>query len=1050
MIERIIGWSARNGFLVGLLVLFLMGWGIWVVARTPLDALPDVSDVQVIVFTEWPGRSPDLVEDQITYPLVTSMLGAPRIKYVRGQSFLGLSFVYIFFKDGTDMYWARSRVVEYLQGVTTKLPDGVSPALGPDATGVGWVFQYALVDEHGQHSLADLRSFQDWSLRYWLQSVPGVAEVASIGGFVKQYQIQVDPVKLQGYGIGLSEVIHAVRRSNNEVGGRVIEASEREYMVRGRGYIRSMNDLRSISVGTDGQGTPITIRDVATVTIGPDMRRGIAELDGTGEVVGGIVIMRYGENALEVIDRVKQKLKAIEPSIPDGMRVIPVYDRSDLIIRAIATLKEKLVEISIVVSLVSVLFLFHIRSAFVPILLLPVAVLLSFIAMYYLGVSSNVMSLSGIAIAIGTMVDAVIVMVENAHRRLEEWEQQGRRGSRQEVIIRAAQEVGKPLFFSLLIITVSFLPIFTLEAQEGRLFKPLAYTKTFAMFFAALVSITAAPLLMGWFIRGRITSERRNPVNRVLIWLYTPLVNGVLRLRWLVVGLAIASIILTWPLYKKLGAEFMPPLNEGTILYMPTTLPGLSIQKASDILQTQDRLLKEFPEVERVFGKMGRARTATDPAPLNMAETIVTLKPQEDWRPGITWDTLIAEMDTRVNMPGMPNIWWMPIQTRTEMFATGIRSSLGIKILGPQLEELERLGLQIEGVLQSLDGTRSAYAERVTGGYYLDIDVNREAIARYGLTVADVQDVIESAIGGKNITWTVEGRERYPINVRYPRELRQDVEVLKRVLVRTPQGEHLPLAQLSSISKTTGPSSIRDENGALASIVFVDVAGQDLGTYVQKAKERIQAHVKLPPGYSLQWAGQYQYLERAQQQLQIVIPLTLFLILVLLYINFQSIPRCLLVLVSVPFSLVGAMWYLNFFGYHLSVAVWVGLIALAGVAAETGIIMIMFLDEACDRWQREDRLHSIADLRHAVIEGAVLRVRPKVMTASAIFLGLLPIMWSHGTGADVMKRIAAPMIGGMVSATILTLLVIPALFLIWKKGELKLQDRTSTIRGSAS
>ena len=1042
MTERIIGWSARNGFLVGVLVLFLMGWGIWVLARTPLDALPDLSDVQVIVFTEWPGRSPDLVEDQITYPLVTSMLGAPRIKYVRGQSFLGLSFVYIVFQDGTDMYWARSRVVEYLQGVADKLPEGVSPTLGPDATGVGWVFQYALVDDNGQHSLADLRSFQDWSLRYWLQSVPGVAEVASIGGFVKQYQVQVDPVKLQGYGIGLSEVIQAVRRSNNEVGGRVIEASEREYMVRGRGYIKSLDDLRVIPVGTDQRGTPITVRDVAHVTIGPDIRRGIAELDGTGEVVGGVVIMRYGENALDVIDRVKQKLKDIESSIPDGIRVVPVYDRSDLILRAIATLKEKLVEISVVVSLVSLVFLFHFRSAFVPILLVPVSVLLSFIAMYYLGISSNVMSLSGIAIAIGAMVDAVIVMVENAHRRLEEWEHQGRRGSREEIIIRAAQEVGKPLFFSLLIITVSFLPIFTLEAQEGRLFKPLAYTKTFAMFFAALVSITVAPLLMCWFIRGRITSERRNPVNRFLIWIYTPLVKTVLKFRWLVVGVAIGGMVLVWPLYQKLGVEFMPPLNEGTMLYMPTTLPGLPIQKASQILQTQDRLLKAFPEVDRVFGKMGRARTATDPAPLNMAETIVTLKPQEDWRPGMTWDKLIAEMDQRVKMPGMPNIWWMPIQTRTEMLATGIRSSLGIKILGPQLQELERLGLQIEGLLQSLDGTRSAYAERVTGGYYLDIDVNRVAAARYGLTVADVQDVIESAIGGKNITWTVEGRERYPINVRYPRELRQDVDALKRVLVTTPKGEHIPLAQLSHISKTTGPPSIRDENGSLASIVFVDVAGTDLGSYVEKAKILVQEHVKLPAGYSLQWAGQYQYLERAQQQLQIVIPLTLLLIFVLLYLNFKSIPRCLLVLLSVPFSLVGAIWYLNFLGYHLSVAVWVGLIALAGVAAETGVIMIMFLDEACARRQQENRLQSLIDLRDAVIEGAVLRVRPKIMTASAIFLGLLPIMWSQGTGADVMKRIAAPMIGGMVTATVLTLLVIPALFLIWKKWELGLKNRT--------
>ncbi len=1036
MIERIIAWSARNGFLVGLAAMFLMGWGIWAVLHTPLDALPDLSDVQVIVFTEWPGRSPDLVEDQITYPIVTSMLGAPRIKYVRGQSFLGLSFVYIVFQDGTDMYWARSRVVEYMQGVVGKLPEGVSPTLGPDATGVGWVYQYALVDESGTHSLADLRSFQDWYLRYWLQSVPGVAEVASIGGFVKQYQIQVDPTKLQGYAIGLSKVIQAVRRSNNEVGGRVIEASEREYMVRGRGYVQSLEDLRTIPLGTDRQGTPITIRDVAHVTFGPDLRRGIAELDGKGEVVGGIVVMRYGENALDVINRVKAKLKEMMPSMSEGIRVVPVYDRSDLILRAIATLKEKLVEISIVVSLVSVAFLFHVRSAVVPILLLPVAILLSFVAMYYLGVTSNVMSLSGIAIAIGTMVDAVIVMVENAHRRLEEWEREGRQGTRDEVISRAAQEVGKPLFFSLLIITVSFLPIFTLEAQEGRLFRPLAYTKTFAMFFAALVSITVAPLLMRWFIRGRILGESRNPLNRFLVWAYAPFVKGVLRARWLVVGLAVMGIISVVPLYEKLGAEFMPPLNEGTILYMPTALPGISIKEASQVLKTQDRLLKEFPEVERVFGKMGRAKTPTDPAPLSMAETVVTLKPQDQWRPGMTWDGLIEEMDKQVRFPGMPNIWWMPIQTRTEMLATGIRSSLGIKILGPRLEELERLGVQIEGLLQSLPGTRSVYAERVTGGYYLDIDVNRHAAARYGLTVEDVQDVIESAIGGKNIAWTVEGRERYPINVRYPRELRQDTEALKRVLVTTPNGEQIPLAQLARISSTTGPPSVRDENGSLAGIVFVDVAGQDLGTYVQNAKALVLEQVKLPPGYSLQWAGQYQYLERAQQKLKIVIPLTLLLIFVLLYLNFQSIPRCLLVLLSVPFSLVGAIWYLDFLGYHLSVAVWVGLIALAGVAAETGVIMIMFLDDACARRQRENRLQSVSDLREAILEGAVLRLRPKLMTASAILLGLLPIMWSQGTGADVMKRIAAPMIGGMVTTTILTLLVIPSLYFIWEKGKI--------------
>lgn len=1032
MIDRVIEWSARNTFLVFLATLFLMGWGLWAVYQTPLDAIPDLSDVQVIVFTEWPGRSPDLVEDQITYPIVTSMLGAPRIKSVRGQSFLGLSFVYIIFQDGTDIYWARSRVVEYMQGVTGKLPEGVSPTLGPDATGVGWVFQYALVDKSGQHDLSELRSFQDWYLRYWLQSVPGVAEVASIGGFVKQYQVQVDPNKLLGYHIPLKAVIEAIRRSNNDVGGRVIEASEREYMVRGRGYIRSLDDIRHVPLGTDRQGTPITVQDVALVTIGPDMRRGIAELDGQGETVGGIVVMRYGENALAVIDRVKDKLKEITPSLPKGIEIVTVYDRSDLILRAIATLKEKLIEISLVVSVISLLFLFHLRSALVAILTLPVAILLSFLAMYYLGITSNIMSLAGIAIAIGAMVDAVIVMIENAHKRLEQWDRAGQSGSRTAVIIRAAQEVGKPLFFSLLIITISFLPVFTLEAQEGRLFRPLAFTKTTAMLFAALVSISLAPLFMVWLIRGRIAPEERNPINRILIWLYRPLVSGALRVRWLVVIFAIGAVGSSIPLYGKLGSEFMPPLNEGTILYMPTALPGISVTEASKLLQRQDQLLKQFPEVDRVFGKIGRARTPTDPAHLSMAETVVTLKPEEQWRPAMTWDSLIAEMDKIVKFPGMPNIWWMPIQTRTEMLATGIRSNLGIKILGPDLAQIERIGLEIEGLLQGIPGTRSAYAERVTGGYYLDFYVNREEAARYGLTIEDVEDVIESAIGGKNITQTVEGRERYPVNVRYLRELREDPESLRRVLVETPTGAKIPMAQLARIAMASGPPAIRDENGSLAGIVFVDVAGRDLGGYVEEVQKLIRDRVPLPPGYSLAWGGQFQYLERAKARLKIVVPVTILLIFVLLYLNFKSVTRSLIVLLSVPFGVVGAIVFLYLLQYHLSVAVWVGIIALAGVAAETGVVMIIFLDEAYERRQREGRLRSMADLREAVIEGAVQRVRPKMMTASAILIGLLPIMWSHGTGADVMKRIAAPMIGGMVSSILLTLLVIPAVYALWR------------------
>jgi copper/silver efflux system protein len=1039
MIERVIEWSARNGFLVLLAVLFLMGWGGWALVYTPLDAIPDLSDVQVIVFTEWEGRSPDLVEDQITYPIITSMLGAPRIKSVRGQSFLGISFVYIIFEDGTDIYWARSRVVEYMQGVTGKLPEGISPRLGPDATGVGWVFQYALVDESGQHDLAELRCFQDWHLRYWLQSVPGVAEVASIGGFVKQYQVQVDPNKLLGYHLSLKQLIEAIRQSNNDVGGRVLEVNEREYMVRGRGYIQSLEDIRQIAVATDPQGTPITVRDLALVTLGPDMRRGVAELDGRGETVGGIIVMRYGENALAVIDRVKAKVREIAPSLPKGMQIIPVYDRSQLILAAIATLKEKLIEVIVVVSLVSLLFLFHMRSALIAILTLPVAILLSFLAMYYLGITSNIMSLAGIAIAIGAMVDAVIVMIENAHKRLEQWERASRPGSRAAVIIRAAQEVGKPLFFSLLIISISFLPVFTLEAQEGRLFKPLAFTKTAAMVFAALVSISLAPLLMVWLLKGKIRSEESNPINRLFIRLYRPLVAGALHVRWLVVILAVLAIGATVPLYLKLGAEFMPPLNEGTILYMPTALPGISVTEATTLLQRQDQLLKQFPEVEHVFGKIGRAQTPTDPAHFSMAETVVTLKPEAQWRPGITWDSLIAEMDARVKFPGMPNIWWMPIQTRTEMLATGIRSNLGIKVLGPALPEIERIGVNIERLLQGLQGTRSAYAERVTGGYYLDFRINRDAVARYGLRVEDVEEVIESAIAGKNISQTVEGRERYPINVRYLRALRDDPESVRRVLVETPRGAKIPMAQLAQISLTTGPPSIRDEQGSLAGIVFVDVAGRDLAGYVAEAQRVIREQLALKPGYRLEWGGQFQYLERAKARLQIVVPLTVFLIFVLLYLNFRSVSRSLIVLLSVPFGVVGAIVYLSLLHYHLSVAVWVGIIALAGVAAETGVIMIIFLDEAYDRWEREGRLRSLADLREAIIEGAVQRVRPKMMTASAILFGLLPIMWSHGAGADVMKRIAAPMIGGMVTSTVLTLLVIPAIYALWRERQLPLQ-----------
>src|SRR5579884_4458242 len=1037
MIERVIEWSARNAFLVSVAALFLMGWGLWAVYQTPLDAIPDLSDVQVIVFTEWPGRSPDLVEDQITYPIITSLLGAPRIKSVRGQSFLGLSFVYIIFEDGTDLYWARSRVVEYLQGVTGKLPDGVSPTLGPDATGVGWVFQYALVDTSGRYDLADLRSVQDWYLRYWLQSVPGVAEVASIGGFVKQYQVQVDPNKLLGYRIPLRKVIEAIRRSNNDVGGRVIEASEREYMVRGRGYIRSLDDIRQVPLGTDGQGTPITVQDVARVTIGPDLRRGLAELDGRGEVVGGIVVMRYGENALAVIERVKEKLKEITPSLPKGIQIVPVYDRSDLILRAIATLKEKLIEISLVVSAVSLVFLFHLRSALVAILILPVAILLSFLAMYYLGITSNIMSLAGIAIAIGAMVDAVIVMVENAHKRLEQWEQAGRPGSRADVVIRAAQEVGKPLFFSLLIITMAFLPVFTLEAQEGRLFRPLAFTKTMAMVFAAFVSMTLAPLLMVWLIRGRIAPEEGNPINRAFIWLYRPLVSGALRARWLVVILAIGAVAASVPLYGTLGSEFMPPLNEGTILYMPTALPGISVTQAGMLLQRQDQLLKQFPEVDHVFGKIGRARTPTDPAHLSMAETVVALKPEEQWRSGVTWDSLIAEMDKVVKFPGMPNIWWMPIQTRTEMLATGIRSNLGIKILGPDLAQIERIGLEIEGLLQSVPGTRSAYAERTTGGYYLDFVIDRKAASRYGLRVEEIQEVIETAIGGKDISQTVEGRERYPINVRYAREYRDDIEKLKRVLVPTPAGAQIPMSQLAEIKYTEGPPMVKDESAMLAGVVFVDTTRSDMGGYVKEAQRLVAEKVKLPTGYSLVWAGQYEYLLRAKEHLKIVLPLTFFIIFLLLYMNTGSAVKTLIVFLAVPFSAVGAILFLYFLGYNMSIGVWVGLIALMGLDAETGVFMLLYLDLAYEEQLKNGTMRTIRDLKEAIVEGAVHRLRPKVMTVSVMFMGLVPIMWSAGAGADLMRRIAAPMIGGIFTSFIMELLIYPVIYEVWRERGLR-------------
>ncbi len=1039
MIARLIEGSARNPILVILLVLLLGAWGLWAGFRVPLDAVPDLSDVQVTIYTEWQGRSPTLMEDQVTYPIVTALLAGPKVKRVRGVSEYGVSYVYVIFEDRTDLYWARSRVLEYMQKLTGKLPAGVAPTLGPDATGVGWVYQYALVDESGAHDLAQLRSLQDWYLRYQLESVPGVAEVSAVGGFIKQYQIEVDPNTLAAYRLPIKTIIEAVLNSNAEVSGRVLEMAGTEYVIRGRGYLRSIEDIELIPVGTDGRGTPILIRDIAHVQIGPDQRRGIAELDGKGQVVGGIVIMRAGENALAVIERIKAKLAEITPALPKGVQIVPTYDRSDLIHRAIAVLREKLVEESIIVSLVAIVFLFHLRSALVAILILPVAVLLAFIPMVYLNITSSIMSLGGIAIAIGAMVDAAIVMVENAHKRLE----QSPNADRIETIIAAAKEVGRPLFFSLLVIAVSFLPIFALEAQEGRLFTPLAYTKTFAMLFATALSVTLAPVLMVLLIRGRIRAETKNPLNWLLISLYRPIIAGALRVRWLTLGLAVVVVGFTAPIYSRLGAEFMPPLNEGTILYMPTTVPGLSIPESAKVLQIQDQLLTTFPEVERVFGKMGKAPTATDPAFVGMAEITITLKPEEQWRPGMTWDRLLDEMDAKLRIPGFPNIWWMPIQTRTEMVTTGVRSPVGIKVLGPDLKTIEKIGLEIEQVLANVPGTKSAFAERLNEGYYLDLTVNRREAARYGLTVGDVQAVITTAIGGETVTTTIEGRERYPVNVRYKRELRDDPDRLKRVLIPTPSGAQIPLGQIAEMVITQGPPSIADEAGALVGLVSVAVSGRDLRGYVEDAQRAVRDRVTLPSGYRLVWAGQYEHLVRAEERLKLVVPVTIGIILLLLYLNFRSLAKSLIVLLSVPFAAIGAIWYLDYLDYNMSVAVWVGIIALAGVAAETGVVMLVYLDEAYERRVREGRMTTAHDLREAVIEGAVQRVRPKMMTVAAIMGGLLPIMWTAGTGADVMKRIAAPMIGGMVSSTILTLLVIPVLYALWRGWSLAYRKEES-------
>ncbi len=1046
MIEKIIEGSARNKFLIFLMVIFLSARGIWALMKTPLDAVPDLSDVQVIVYTTWMGRNPTIMEDQVTYPIVTTMISAPKVKFVRGFSDFGFSYVYIIFEDGTDIYWARSRVLEYLNQVSGRLPKGVTPTLGPDATGVGWVFQYALVDQTGKYDLAQLRSLQDWYLRYQIASVEGVAEVASLGGFVRQYQVNLDPNRLAAYRLSPKTILDAVRMGNNDVGGRSVELSGAEYMVRGRGYIKSTKDIEAIAVGGEN-GTPILVRDIASVTLGPDMRRGIAELDGKGEVVSGIVVMRYGENALNLIDRVKQKIKEIEPSLPPGVKIVTTYDRSDLILRSIATLKEKLIEESLIVSAVIIVFLFHLPSALVVILTLPIAIIISFIAMYYLNLTSNIMSLGGIAIAIGAMVDAAIIMVENAHKKLEQWEEAGRPGSRTQVLIEAAKEVGKPLFFSLLIITVSFLPIFTLESQEGRLFKPLAFTKTFAMFFAAFLSITLAPVLLVLLVRGRVRPETQNPVNRFLIALYMPVIHLVLRFRKSTIALAIVALVLTIPAFMRLGSEFMPPLNEGIIFYMPTSLPGISVTQSTRLLQIQDRILKSFPEVAWVLGKAGRAETSTDPAPFSMGETTVMLKPESQWRAGMTWDKLVDEMDKKIRLPGVANAWTMPIKNRIDMLSTGIRTPVGVKIFGPDLNKIEEIGKHIEMAVQSVPGTRTVYAERVTSGYYLDFDLKRDEIARYGLAVDDVQTLIESVIGGESISTTVEGRERYPVSVRYARELREDPERLKRILIPTMNGAQVPLGQLVDLKLTTGPAMIRDEDAQLSGYVYIDMAGRDIGSYVAEAKQRVAEQVKLPPGYIVTWSGQYEYMQRAKERLIYVVPLTLLIIFLLLYVNFKSVARCVVVLLAVPFSLIGAVWLLYLLGYNLSVAVWVGIIALAGVDAETGVIMLLYLEHAYEKWRGEGRMRNLGDLQEAIIEGAVKRIRPKVMTIMAILMGLLPIMWSHGAGADVMKRSAAPMIGGVITSFLLELLVYPAIFEVWRGWSLRKSPSAVTATG---
>ncbi len=1084
MINRVIDFSVKNKAIIFLLVALacLAGW--WSMQRVTLDAIPDVSDTQVIIYSRW-DRSPDIIEDQVTYPIVSAMLGAPKVKAVRGFSDFGYSYVYVIFEDGTDIYWARSRPQEYLSSVAPNLPQGARTEIGPDATPLGWVFQYALVDESGKHSLAELRSYQDFYLKYYLRSVPGVAEVAPVGGFGKQYQVNVDPNRLQAYGLSINRVVEAVRQGNYESSGRLIEFGGTEYSIRGRGYFKGVEDIESIAVSASDTGTPICIKDIGTVAVGPDIRRGVADLDGKGDVVSGIVIMRHGQNALDVIERVKARLKEIEPGLPAGVKVLPVYDRSDLILRAIDNLKSTVVEVLITVALVVFAFLWHIPSAIIPVITLPIVILLSFIPFRMLGITANIMSLGGIAIAIGAMVDAAIVVVEQTHKNLERWEQAGRREDYRSVVIRAVKQVAGPSFFALLVIAVSFLPILTLEGQEGKLFKPLAYTKNLAMILAAVLAITLDPALRllltrmkdfsfrpRWLARaanavlvGKIHSEEKHPISRFLIRVYNPVAAWSLRWKWAVIAGSLVLMIVTVPIYFKLGSEFMPPLEEGSILYMPTTMPGISITEAQKVLQVTDRIIKRFPEVKYVLGKAGRAETSTDPAPLSMLETVIILKPKAEWRKKDTWYTswapgwakrlfrhitpdrisqqeLITEMNEAVKLDGLANSWTQPIKGRIDMLSTGLRTPVGLKVTGADLDTIEEIGARIESLLPSVKGTRSVFAERTAGGYFVDVAWNRQELARYGLSMQEAQSAVENAIGGDNVTTTIEGRERYPVNVRYKRDFRSDVGAMSRVLVPVGGGEkQVPLSGLATIRMTEGPSMIRDEDGLLTGYVYVDIAGRDANGYIEEADRLLRKEVKLPPGYAFVWSGDYQASQRVKERLMVIVPITLFLILLLLYLNTRSLTKTLIILLAVPFSAIGAFWFLYLLDYNMSIGVWVGLIALLGVDAETGVFMLLYLDLAYDEARKEGRLRSLADLHEAIRYGAVKRLRPKFMTVSTMFLGLVPVLWAVGTGSDVMKRIAAPMVGGIFTSFLLELLVYPAVYQIWKwHFELKRQN----------